>query len=60
MIAGLNDHQVDQLAMASRSVQPHQWQELPEHERAIERLKARDVLQSLLDQGFVIIRRERR
>lgn len=60
MIAGLNDHQVDMLAMAARSVQPHQWKELPEHERHIERLKARDVVQSLLDQGFAIIRRDRR
>lgn len=55
----LNDAEVTDLARAARSVQPHQWKDLPAHEQAIERLKVRDVLLQLDAMGYQITRKAR-
>lgn len=55
----LNDAEVTDLARAARSVRPQQWQELPAHEQAIEKLKVRDVLKQLDDMGYQITRKAR-
>jgi hypothetical protein len=56
----LNEVEVTELARAARSVRPQQWNELPAHEQAIERLKVRDVLQQLDAMGYQITRKAAR
>lgn len=53
----LNEVEVTELARAASSLRPSQWQELPPHEQAIERLKVRDVLQQLDAMGYQITRK---